>query len=389
MKKIFSLLLMMAMMFTVVPVGAFASEDVYFTGGHLYKQTNEFMDDNASTYLDVNGASSFSPKYTEQVTIKVGNIEANSLFIIGSSYEFGHEKVLSEGINIIDIEPSMIDALTYVNRMYEVELYNNYKFNTGLPKPILYANSGNMEVQLYWDDIETADTYSVYLQNDTGIYKKIAKDITDTFYTHTGLTNGKVYSFAITAHDTNGNITYVSKYSNEVSATPMGITKPLNLTATAGDAKVMLNWNEVTEADTYNVYRSLTSGGPYTSVATNVYGASYVDSPLTNGTTYYYVVTAVNENGESGYSNQASTTPQANDNSNRAILTIILNSGLVKEYDVSMSEVSTFMAWYESKSSLFYQFEKDYNLGNDVSRTDYVVHDMIELFEVREYKVSE
>ncbi|WP_128894651.1 Kelch repeat-containing protein [Longirhabdus pacifica] len=160
---------------------------------------------------------------------------------------------------------------------------------------------------------------------------------------------------------------------------------PLNLVATGGDAKITLNWSSVVEADNYSVYRSLTSGGSYTSVATSVYSTSYVDSPLTNGTTYYYVVTAVNDNGESAYSNEASATPQADNNINRAILTITLNSGLEKEYDLSMSQVSQFMSWYESESTLFYTFQKDYNLGSDVSRTDYVVHDMIELFEVREY----
>lgn len=89
------------------------------------------------------------------------------------------------------------------------------------------------------------------------------------------------------------------------------VPAPTNLNATAGDAKATLNWNAVTGATGYNVKRSTTAGGPYTTIASNVSGTSYVDSGLTNGTIYYYVVTAITANGESGNSNEASATPKA------------------------------------------------------------------------------
>jgi fibronectin type 3 domain-containing protein len=78
--------------------------------------------------------------------------------------------------------------------------------------------------------------------------------------------------------------------------------------ATAGNAQVALSWSGSTGATSYNVKRSTTSGGPYTTVASPT-ATSYTDTGLTNGTTYYYVVTAVNSAGESGNSNQASATP--------------------------------------------------------------------------------
>src|SRR5262249_15744082 len=52
--------------------------------------------------------------------------------------------------------------------------------------------------------------------------------------------------------------------------------------------------------------------GPYTTVASPTTN-SYTDTGLTNGTTYYYVVTAVNGAGESGNSNEANATPAAAD----------------------------------------------------------------------------
>ena len=85
---------------------------------------------------------------------------------------------------------------------------------------------------------------------------------------------------------------------------------PTNLSASAGNAQVTLGWTASGTATSYNVKRSISSGGPYSLVA-NTTSTSFTDSSVTNGTTYFYVVTAVNAAGESGNSNQASATPQA------------------------------------------------------------------------------
>ncbi|WP_371371432.1 hypothetical protein [Sporomusa aerivorans] len=42
----------------------------------------------------------------------------------------------------------------------------------------------------------------------------------------------------------------------------------------------------------------MTVSGPYTIIASNVTGTTYADSAVTNGTTYYYVVTAITADGE-------------------------------------------------------------------------------------------
>jgi thermitase len=85
---------------------------------------------------------------------------------------------------------------------------------------------------------------------------------------------------------------------------------PASLTATGGDAKVTLGWSASAGATGYNVKRSATAGGPYANVATGVTATSYVDTGVTNGTAYYYVVTATNGAGEGGKSNEASATPR-------------------------------------------------------------------------------
>jgi|GEM_PF-2720532 len=83
---------------------------------------------------------------------------------------------------------------------------------------------------------------------------------------------------------------------------------PTNLTTTASGTGVDLKWDAVTNATGYNVKRSTTSGGPYETVAGAVYGSTYTDSLLTPGTTYYYVVSAVNSGMESANSNEATVT---------------------------------------------------------------------------------
>jgi len=88
-------------------------------------------------------------------------------------------------------------------------------------------------------------------------------------------------------------------------------TVPSGLSALAVSAsQINLVWNASPSATSYNVKRSLTSGGPYATV-TNVTTTNYTDLGLANGMTYYYVVSALNTAGESANSAQASATTPA------------------------------------------------------------------------------
>jgi hypothetical protein len=95
---------------------------------------------------------------------------------------------------------------------------------------------------------------------------------------------------------------------------------PTGLTATGGVGEVSLSWNPVSSAS-YNVKRGTQSGGPYTIIASSVATPSYEDGTGTPGTTYYYVVSAVNSGGESPNSNQASGTSTLPSNGNGTGLT--------------------------------------------------------------------
>jgi hypothetical protein len=102
----------------------------------------------------------------------------------------------------------------------------------------------------------------------------------------------------------NGNISIVSNASGSpatVSVTGTGIAPVQH--------SVSLTWNASTSTVAgYNVYRSTVNGGSYTKINSSLVSApNYTDSTVQNGTTYYYVTTAVDSSGnESAFSNQAS-----------------------------------------------------------------------------------
>ena len=93
-----------------------------------------------------------------------------------------------------------------------------------------------------------------------------------------------------------------------------GLTPPSNLTASAGNQQVALNWTASTGPGLagYDVYRQNADGTwPSTPLAsTNASTTSYTNTGLTNGTAYTYRVTAFNTSGaQTSPSNTATATP--------------------------------------------------------------------------------
>jgi hypothetical protein len=78
-------------------------------------------------------------------------------------------------------------------------------------------------------------------------------------------------------------------------------TAPAGLAGSVGSGTVALTWNALGDATSYTVKRAGTAGGPYATVGTVNSSApsAYNDSGLTDGATYYYVVSATNSAGKS------------------------------------------------------------------------------------------
>ncbi|PIH03227.1 Ig-like domain-containing protein [Clostridium combesii] len=85
---------------------------------------------------------------------------------------------------------------------------------------------------------------------------------------------------------------------------------------------------------------------------------------------------------------KVNVTKKVEENKNNAILSISLVNGATKEYDVNMQEVEKFINWFEERSngkgSSLYSFDKKINPYKTVK--EYIVHDKIASFEVREYE---
>ena len=93
---------------------------------------------------------------------------------------------------------------------------------------------------------------------------------------------------------------------------------PTGFVAVAGDGEVTISWNANSETDLagYNVYKSETSGTGYNQITTSTQTSSshtgLRDSSVTNGTQYFYKISAEDTTGnESAFSSEVSATPQA------------------------------------------------------------------------------
>jgi len=182
----------------------------------------------------------------------------------------------------------------------------------------LVATPGNADVSLDWTASAGASAYALYRGTSSGSETQIAYGIRGTSFTDTGLndnlgsghalTNGTTYYYevrAVSANETQSGL------SNQASATPeKAPIAPTGLTASAGNAQVSLNWAPAAGATSYDIYRGTSSGGE-TLLASGVATTSYTSTGLTNGSTYYYEVSAVNAGGQSALSSPVSATPQA------------------------------------------------------------------------------
>lgn len=123
-----------------------------------------------------------------------------------------------------------------------------------------------------------------------------------------------------------------------------------------------MSWNAVADATSYTVKYAI-NGGPFQIAATGIGSTTFTHSGLTNGTTYYYVVSASNAGGTSTDSSQASATPVA---STQPILSIwaptdgyTITTGMAFKARLENMDLSSYkMYWYVEGSSLHSMYNK-------------------------------
>jgi hypothetical protein len=229
------------------------------------------------------------------------------------AYTPGAGTVLGTGLQTLQVTFTPTDTADYTTASDSVKLI----VDPGVPTNLV-ATPGNAEVSLSWRAAAGATSYALYRGTSSGGETQIAYGIKGTSFTDTGLDdnlttgpaliNGRTYYYevrAVSANETQSGL------SNQPSVTPVAVPAvPSGLTASAGNAQVSLSWAPSAGAASYDIYRGTSSGGA-TLLASGIATTSYTSTALTNGTTYYYEVSAVNAGGQSALSSQVSATPQA------------------------------------------------------------------------------
>jgi hypothetical protein len=155
----------------------------------------------------------------------------------------------------------------------------------------------------------------------TGHYSdNTTKDLSSSVTWNSSLTGAATINSAGNATTVGAGTTTITATSGNISGyTQLTVgappSAPTGTKATSGDNQVTITWNAVTGATSYTLYWS---NSPGVSKATpnkisTLYDNSYTHTGLTNGTPYYYVITASDTCGESPVSNEASATPVETD----------------------------------------------------------------------------
>jgi len=228
--------------------------------------------------------------------------------------------VLLENGNVAGI-PAQLDGVK-VKKVVTGKIYALPK-PTGpkAPRGLTVTDVGTNYVDIDWrDNRELGVTYNVYSGTQPDALVMIEEKWSWSDYFDIDLEAGTTYYYVVTAVMQDKE----SKDSEMVSATTLGDTPDpdtvppfaptLLFAVPISSSAIALNWTGNTESDLaeYRVYRSSTSGEPYTYIDSVDKGSSvYSDSGLAPDTTYYYVVTAVDESGnESDWSNEFSATTE-------------------------------------------------------------------------------
>ncbi len=188
----------------------------------------------------------------------------------------------------------------------DVAVNSSSGFNDGFPHLFTFKRTESSgEVDLYVDGAfmgTTTGTTSALLAPQRLF---LGAQQTLTYFWTGDIAEVKIYDSALADSDRIvQESTLIRKWGVRAPPAPTGIG------ATAGNHQVLLNWSPVSTGLFYNLKRSTNSGGPYAVIASPT-TTNFTDATVLNGTTYYYVVSAVADIGEGNNSSEVSAKPGA------------------------------------------------------------------------------
>lgn len=178
----------------------------------------------------------------------------------------------------------------------------------------LQAIASDSYINLTWDQPISKGSspiinYTIYRGTTAAGETFLAKIGNVTSYNDTTVTNGVTYFYTVSANNSVGE----GERSNEINATPMTVpSEPTGLMTISGDSYVNLTWdasasNGGSPIINYTIYRGTAVADAFLENIGNV--TWYNDTTVTNGQSYYYMLSAINSVGEGLPSNEVNATP--------------------------------------------------------------------------------
>jgi fibronectin type 3 domain-containing protein len=172
------------------------------------------------------------------------------------------------------------------------------------------AAGGANQATITWAAVSGAASYNVYWSITSGVTKTSGTKIAGATspYVQNALAAGTTYYYIVTAVNSVGESSASTQVSASTNVAPPALpAAPIGVTASGGANQVTLGWSAVSGATSYNIYYATVTGVTKTNGAKITNATSpYLQTGLVAGTTYYYIVTAVNGSGEGAASLQAS-----------------------------------------------------------------------------------
>lgn len=229
------------------------------------------------------------------VSILIYIIIVSNLYITIKNYNVKNNSVskLSASISTGDF------ATDKVTR--NVKLYATSKVVApGVPLNLKATSSSYNSIKISWTAATGANGYEIYRsESSNGKYSSV-KTVKGTSCNNTGLTTDKTYYYKVKAYRNVGTKKVYSSYSSVVSAKPvLSVPRSVKVSSSSYNS-IKTSWAAVTGANRYEIYRSTSSTGKYSKVAT-VTGTSHDGTVPKTNTTYYYKVRAYRDIGTSKF----------------------------------------------------------------------------------------
>ncbi|WMJ85922.1 fibronectin type III domain-containing protein [Anaerocolumna sp. MB42-C2] len=359
----------------------------YYIGMLKLLVENKYI--SSSNLMSAPGSLTATSKNTTSITLSWGPVSrATSYYVYRATSVSGPYSKITTSATSSFTNTKLANGTTYYYKVKAVNSSGTSPFSSVIkatvgskssslsaPGGLTAAADSDTQISLKWSSVTNASYYYIYrATSSSGTYSKIATSIV-TNYTDKNLDDDTTYYYKIKAANSSLESDYSAvKYVSTGDGSDSDSDNPDNLIAySEEDDEITLEWDEVDDADSYNIYRATSSSGTYSLIA-NVNGTDYTDDNLSKNKTYYYKIKSVDGSNTSAYSSIAhATTGDDSVNDFRAPRNLdIVDSdedGITLEWDDVNDAESYYVYRATSKSGTYTKLEE----VNDTEYYDYDV----------------